>query len=42
MYFNKLLVKNFGKFNNREIELKKGLISFTERMSQARPQSRNL
>ena len=25
MYFNKLLVKNFGKFNNREIELKKGL-----------------
>ena len=25
MYFNKLLVKNFGKFNNREIEMKKGL-----------------
>lgn len=25
MYFNKLLVKNFGKFNNRELELKKGL-----------------
>lgn len=25
MYFNKLLLKNFGKFNNREIELKPGL-----------------
>lgn len=25
MYFNKLLLKNFGKFNNREMELKPGL-----------------
>lgn len=25
MYFNKLLLKDFGKFNNREIELKSGL-----------------
>lgn len=25
MYFNKLLLKSFGKFNNREIELKPGL-----------------
>lgn len=25
MYFNKLLLKDFGKFNNKEIELKKGL-----------------
>lgn len=25
MYFNKLLIKSFGKFNNRELELKPGL-----------------
>lgn len=25
MYINKLLLKEFGKFNNKEIRLKKGL-----------------